>query len=80
MENNSSKARRLKMYRRAMGIKAKEMAKTLGIDQPYYSRIENGLALVRDEYIDIARNLFIAWRKKEAKRLIEHLEYLYNIH
>jgi len=72
-------AKRLKMYRKLIGMKAYEMAEILGVDQPEYSKKENGYSNIREDQIQKARDLFIAWRVKEIDRLNGQIQYLKEI-
>lgn len=66
---------KLKMYRKLMGLKQKEMAKEMNTKQSNYCRMEQG-RLDSNERLDKITKMFKDWRDAEIERLNEQIEYL----
>ena len=84
MDENKIYARRLKMieegrkmkeYRKLMGIKQKDIAAMLDTWQSNYCKMENGLFNPGWRFKKV-QEMFYEWRESEIKRLLAHIEYL----
>lgn len=73
------KAAKLKQYRTLMGMKAKEIAVILNVEQSTYSRMENGYCRIDNTILEQVEHIYKAWRKDEAERVLAYLEKLYSV-
>lgn len=70
-----SEGKRLKEYRKLMGLKQYEVARELNTEQANYCRMEQG-KLNSGWRFDVIRKWFLAWRVGEVERLKKHIDYL----
>lgn len=70
--------KKLKTFRRLMGLKQIEVATMFETEQGNYSRMEAG-RLNSGYRLKALGAIFIAWRSGEIERLQKHIEYLQSL-